>query len=608
MGIKSALIGVLPVPLAARLRRARGRFAARRRRSSPPPATRPNPEKSAKVEISNDSKARAQKKKLADIARLESEQVIEGTVLYESFGGNGALCNPRSLFEHLVTDPEFSDLAHIWVLGDGPEHDDFRARCARLPNVEFVKRGTLEYFRCLRVAQYVITNSAFPFEYIKPKGQVYVNTWHGVPLKRMGYDLPRGAFGARNVIRNLLSADFLLSAGPSMTQSLYKDAFRLDGLYQGTVIETGQPRLGDQASADPEAVRSRLRRRGLAVNEGSGLVLFAPTWRGETTRRPEADVEELRSVVATLREAVGQDFDVLLKVHQLVFKMGADDPELADVLVPNDFNTNELLASVDLLVTDYSSIFFDFLAEDRPIIFYVPDRALYEGGRGLYYSLDSLPGEVADDSGQLADAVKRAAQGAETASTVRRRSEWAAMHAPFADPSITQRIVDVVFRKQSDGVRLVSLHSPERARVLVRAGTVKDADTASDVVRAVNEADPSRNDVTLSYSHSTTEGNAEMLRSLDRSCRLLPAAGAMVATADERALYAKARKAMNQQSSTEGLFSEAECEALNRMTSREWTRLFGDVVFDKVIDLKQGPLPPEVHSEQFYSTDPEETA
>jgi CDP-glycerol glycerophosphotransferase (TagB/SpsB family) len=471
-----------------------------------------------------------------------------------------------------------------------------------------VKRGTLAYFRSLRVAEYVITNSAFPLEYIKPRGQVYVNTWHGNPLKRMGYDLPRGAFGARNVVRNLLSADFLLSAGPSMTQCLYRDAFRLDGLYQGVVIETGQPRMADQAAADAQAVRRRLQQRGLAVGDSTGVVLYAPTWRGESTRRPEADLEALRAVVATLREAVGAGVDVLLKVHQLVYRWGADDPELADVLVPNDVNTNELLAAVDVLVTDYSSIFFDFLAEDRPIVFYVPDRAQYEDGRGLYYPIDSLPGELSDDPESLADAVRRAVRDGEGEEVVRRRADWTATHAPFADASITGRVIDAVFRKQTAGVGLVSLLSPERARILVRVGRVNDADVLREVLDAVEDADPVRNDVTVSFSNSTTQSNAEMVRTLEQSCRLLPVAGTMVATADERKLYSRARQAFGAQDSRDGGLSDDEREILDRVASREWTRSFGEVVFDRVIDLTGDPLPSGIARAPFRGASTEATA
>lgn len=591
MSLKSALMARIPVPLATRLRRARGRIAARR---APAPAPRNPPsagsEATAKAKRQDAAKAR----KLAGIARSADLPVIAGTVMYESFGGTGALCSPRSIFENLIADPEFRDLNHIWVLADGPEHEHFRQRCEALPHVEFVRRGTLEYFRRLLTAQYVVSNSTFPLEYTKPAGQVYVNTWHGIPLKRMGYDLPGGALGTRNVVRTLLAADYLLSAGPSMTQTMYRDAFRLDGLYQGRVIETGLPRMADQAAADPHSVRSSLGDLGLRVREGKALVLFAPTWRGESTNRPETDVEDLRSAVMSLRASLDDDCDVLLKVHQFVYKQGINDPELADVLVPNHVNTNELLAAVDVLITDYSSVFFDYLAEDRPLVFYVPDSAEYEGGRGLYYPLESVPGERAEDEGELLAAVQRALRGAQSPEAVARRRKWAATHVPYSDSSITQRVVSAVFREQTAGIRLVSLRDPQRERVLVKSRSLKDPAVGRAVIEAVHRADPEHCDVTVSFPPSKSETALETMRALEGRCRLLPTTGARVVTPDEAELMARARRLLRWSDQPgdddEPELDTDEREHLEVVLTREWTRLFGDVEFERVIDLRREPL------------------
>ncbi|WP_232483537.1 CDP-glycerol glycerophosphotransferase family protein [Brevibacterium yomogidense] len=577
----------IPAPLAARLRRARGKTAARRRPTSAPRKAAPQ------TSSPSDRKKAARAKKLADIARCAAAPVKPRTIFYESFGGNGALCNPRSMFEHLVADPAFHDYEHVWVLQSGPEHDGFRKRCESLPNLVFVRRGTVEYFHRLLTAQYVISNSAFPLEYSKPAGQVYVNTWHGIPLKTMGYDLPGGAVGTRNVVRTFLAADYLLSSGPSMTQTMYRDAFQLGGLYQGTVIETGLPRMAGQAAVDPYSVRRSLRNRGLRVREGRSLVLFAPTWRGESTNKPENDVGSLRSVVHSLRESLGEGCDVLLKVHQFVYKQGIDDPELADALVPNDVNTNELLAAVDVLITDYSSVFFDYLAEDRPLVFYVPDSAEYQDGRGLYYSLDSLPGECSDCEDELLAAVQRAVQGTQSAEIVARRRDWATTHVPYSDTAITQRVVDTVFREKTADTRLVTLRDPERKRILVRSRSLKDPTVGRDVINVVRQSHLEDCDITLSFPPSKDEIALQTMQSLEDHCRLLPTAGARVVTSEEADLIERARQLGRRSDGPnyEHSLTAMEQLRLDAALTRDWRRLFGDVDFDAVIDLRNEPMP-----------------
>ncbi|SMX93888.1 CDP-Glycerol:Poly(glycerophosphate) glycerophosphotransferase [Brevibacterium sp. Mu109] len=289
---------------------------------------------------------------------------------------------------------------------------------------------------------------------------------------------------------------------------------------------------------------------------------------------------------------------MLLKVHQFVYKQGIDDPELADVLVPNDVNTNELLAAVDVLVTDYSSVFFDYLAEDRPLVFYVPDSAEYEDGRGLYYSLDSLPGERADCENELFTAVQRAVQGTQSPEIVARRREWATKHVPYSDTSITQRVVDTVFREPAADTRLVTLRDPERKRILVRSRALKDPEAGRAVIDVVRQPHLEDCDVTVSFSPSKDETAVETMKALEDYCRLLPTAGARVVTREEADLIERARRLLRQSENSNDDHNRdltmQERDSLDAALTRDWTRLFGDVEFDTVIDLRREPLPQSV--------------
>ena len=177
------------------------------------------------------------------------------SVLYESFGGNGALCNPEAIFRYLLDAPDMADLQHIWALDDLEKHEELRREFAAHSGVSFVQVHSPEYFEALATSRYLVNNATFGPDFVKRPDQVYVNTWHGVPLKHMGYDLEDGGLGSRNIVRNFLAADYLLSANPFMTDTMYRQSFRLQGLYPGRVIEEGQPRtdrqLAAQASRNP---------------------------------------------------------------------------------------------------------------------------------------------------------------------------------------------------------------------------------------------------------------------------------------------------------------------------------------------------------------------
>jgi CDP-glycerol glycerophosphotransferase (TagB/SpsB family) len=170
-------------------------------------------------------------------AYWRSRPVEPRTVMYESFGGNGALCNPEAIFRGLRADPEFVDLTHIWVLSDGHENDTIVREFARDRAVRFVTPDSAGYYRALATSRYLINNATFPVQFSKRAGQTYLNTWHGTPVKRMGYDIGDGASRVANVVRNLLAADYLLSANPYMTAHMYEEAHLLGNLYGGLVIE-----------------------------------------------------------------------------------------------------------------------------------------------------------------------------------------------------------------------------------------------------------------------------------------------------------------------------------------------------------------------------------
>lgn len=185
-------------------------------------------------------------RRLEVYAFWRSRPIDPNQVLYESFGGNGALCNTETIFRGLRADAQFAHLTHVWVLSNPDDNASFVAEFARERNVRFVRPGTSGYYRALATSGYLVNNATFPAEFSKRAGQTYLNTWHGTPLKRMGYDIGDAAWRVANVVRNFLAADFLLTTGPYMTECLYEQAHLLHNIYRGRVIDEGYPRVDHQ--------------------------------------------------------------------------------------------------------------------------------------------------------------------------------------------------------------------------------------------------------------------------------------------------------------------------------------------------------------------------
>jgi CDP-glycerol glycerophosphotransferase len=339
--------------------------------------------------------------------------VRPGTVLYEAFAGNGALCNPEAIFRELLASDDLGELRHVWVLNSFRRGRGIRSEFARDPRVRFVRYRSLAYFRALATTEYLINNATFPPEFSRRDNQVYLNTWHGTPLKLMGYDMPNGARDSANTLRNFVSADFLLSQNSFMTEEMYASAYKLRGAFHGVVIEEGYPRM-DHQFVDKEqrlADRALLEAAGIHLGERE-IVLYAPTWKGDSFSSPKDDARQLIEATRELQRQLGEDrYVVLLKTHQVVHRFARTNAAYRAFLLPNEIPTNTVLGQSSVLVTDYSSIFFDFLSTGRPVVFYTPDSTEYAETRGTYYPPDELPGPLCKELAEVATAIQSQTTG-----------------------------------------------------------------------------------------------------------------------------------------------------------------------------------------------------
>lgn len=503
------------------------------------------------------------------------------TVLYESFAGNGALCNPEAIFRELLGSADMGDLQHIWVLKDLRRHRRFRSEFERHPGVRFVRYRSAGYFRALATSEYLINNATFPPEFSKRAGQVYLNTWHGTPLKRMGYDMPNGAMESANTMRNFVSADFLLSQNSFMTHQMYETAYKLRGAFQGLVIEEGYPRVDRQfmGNEDDQAVRAQLEASGIQL-AGRDIVLYAPTWKGESFSSPNDDARQLVEMARELQRLLGEDrYIVLLKNHQVVHKFAAGEAEYRAVLVPNEIPTNAVLGVSSILITDYSSILFDFLSSGRPIIFYRPDVTDYTTSRGTYFGSEELPGPVCDEISQVAEAVLSFASGkTPDASSESRYADWRKRFASNDDGTASRRVVDVIFRGKADARRTVSIAEDPRTAVLLHLGSMNSNGITSSALNLLSSIDYDAFDVSVVFTRpSSGQQRANQLR-IGPRVRQFHRAGGM-----NGSKFTHLRRRLAEWRGKSDVHSSFVGQ--RRMWNDEWSRCFGATRFERIVDF-----------------------
>lgn len=309
------------------------------------------------------------------------------TVVFESSWGDKTDCNPGALYNYIQEhDPSFTC---YWLLND--------PRTPFSGNGTAVRFNSLQYFRVMATSKFFINNANFPDSYVKRKGQVEIQTMHGTPLKTLGLDVPgelddpdkRRAF-----IRRCSRWDYLIVQSPTaetITRSCYA--------YKKAYLNTGYPRndaLFSSNSADISALKQKY-----GIPENKKVIIYAPTWRVR-------NVFDLRLDVSNLLDACGDEYCLGLRVHQFALKgLNANDLDDRVINLSNAESMEELYLLADIMITDYSSLMFDFAILGKPMLFYVYDLEEYRDElRGFNLDFErEAPGPLLKTTEDVIDAI-----------------------------------------------------------------------------------------------------------------------------------------------------------------------------------------------------------
>jgi CDP-glycerol glycerophosphotransferase len=347
----------------------------------------------------------------------------EDTVLFDSWHGAYS-DNPRAISDALHE--RRPDLRQLWVATEGVED--------RLPDwAEPVRPGSHAYLAALGTARYIVASTHMPNYLRKRAGTTYVQTWHGTPLKRLGYDIARPRMGEsylKTIRTDVPKWDVLLSPNPFSTP-IFRRAFG----YEGRIVETGYPRNDLLAAQDGEQPVRRAVRSELGIGDDTRAILYAPTWRDGRPFSLELDVPRLL-------DRLEREHVVLVRAHPVAGRPDVGDRAI-DVTGHDDIR--ELYLAADVLLTDYSSAMFDFAVTGRPMLFFTYDLADYRDVlRGFYFDFErEAPGPLLATTEEVADAL--AELDAVSARHADRYAAFAERFTRLDDGRAAERVVEQVF-------------------------------------------------------------------------------------------------------------------------------------------------------------------
>lgn len=318
-------------------------------------------------------------------------------IVFVSFGGRRFDDSPRAIYEQMLQDERFNAYRLVWAFINPESYS--------LKRGEKIKIDTLKYYKILLQAKVWITNSSVERGlHFKGRNCLYFNTWHGSAIKVMGNDIAddNASFGNKTKKKGAVcNYDVFLAQGQHDI-AVFSKAFCIP---KNTIKLIGLPRNDVLIQGGNEDLRNEIRRI-IHIPYGKKVILYAPTFR-----EYEKDTQNNCKLTLPLdlvkwEKELGDEYVFLLRAHYEVVK-GLNVNDNGFVFNVSDYpNLNDLMIVSDMLISDYSSIFFDYSIQGKPMLTYCYDYDRYASERGMYFDIRRELDDYATNEEELLNNIK----------------------------------------------------------------------------------------------------------------------------------------------------------------------------------------------------------
>ena len=337
-------------------------------------------------------------------------KIDEKLIIFGSFNGKSYCDSPKAIYNYLIKDDRFSEFHFVWAFKKPEEHKILEKN----KNTKVINVKSKEFLKTLGKAKYWIFNYKIQDSIFPKENQIFVQCWHGTPLKRLGCDLEHfnNAMNSISEVKrryNIEASKFSYFLSPSkFATDKFISAWNLKEINKTDIIlEEGYPRNDFLINYDESDI-ARIKKYLNIENDNRKILLYAPTYRDNQHSVGIGYTYDTNVNFDKLREKLSNDYIILFRAHWLVaqsFDFKKYENFIIDVSNYDDIN--ELYIISDMLLTDYSSVFFDYANLKRPIIFYMYDLEAYRDDiRGFYLDVKELPGNIIKNEETLIEEIK----------------------------------------------------------------------------------------------------------------------------------------------------------------------------------------------------------
>ncbi|GBD80817.1 CDP-glycerol glycerophosphotransferase family protein [Tetragenococcus halophilus] len=367
--------------------------------------------------------------------------IQKGVVLLETFNGKLPSDNPYAIYQELIKQMEKKNL--YW----GIKKENMKEAREKYPDLNLVPRFSVKWLWLTTRANFWVFNSRMPNWLKKNKDTIYIQTWHGTPLKKLGADIQEVAMPGtdtekykNNFIFEASRWDYLIAPN-QYSEDIFKRAFQ----FKNTFLEIGYPRNDELVNnKNNQKLQDGLKEKIIGKKNGR-VILYAPTWRDDYFIKKGNYKFYMPFSLEKIVNCLDQDDTLIIRPHYLVGDSidikGYEDR----VKICIDENINELYLISDLLITDYSSVMFDFAILQRPMLFYPYDMAHYkEKLRGFYLDYNEVPGPIAEDEENLYEFIRNFVSQGQFSEYDSKKERFEQLFCSWENGEASQKITNLI--------------------------------------------------------------------------------------------------------------------------------------------------------------------
>lgn len=434
----------------------------------------------------------------------EKATVKEKTILIESYSGSSISGNGYQVLLEILVDNRLQDYV-LYVAVQKSKHEEIAnfLKEQGITRPILVEMHSSQYVKCLATCKYLINNSTFPSYFIKKQGQIYYNSWHGTPLKTLGRSIASAPNEIGNTQRNFFMADYLLYPN-TFTFEHMKEDYMLDTHFKGKYILSGYPRNG----AFYDETKKEQIKESLEIGDKE-IICYMPTWRGTLdSKNNQEQYITIMFYLYQIDKALDDNKIMYVNLHNYVSSI--IDFKVFKHIKPFDssYETYEFLSIADCLVTDYSSVFFDFANTGKKIVLFAYDKEEYLRDRGMYLSMDALPFPIVENVDNLL-------QELNDVHTYQPYGEFVQTYCKYDGLTARKKIVDLIFHgKQDSDMEVIAgeSFSNTKENVLIYGGALSKNGITTSLCGLLDNIDLDKRNYTVLFYRNSVKKNTHVIR------------------------------------------------------------------------------------------------